>query len=143
MQRKRLALAALVLAGWPLASCAEAASDAYVVENDPGSVEHVEGSEIGRVLLADGADRRLGVETASVRRTGAQLVVPDSALFVDPEGVWWVYTNPDDGVYVRRAVDVAAQQDGRAILTSGPRPGTRVVTVGVAELYGIESEIGY
>jgi hypothetical protein len=143
MQRKLAALAALPISAALLSSCAEAVSDAYVVENDPGSVEHVEGSDIGRVSLADGAAERLQVQTTPVERQGRELAVPASAVFVDPDGVWWVYTNPEPGVYVRHEIAVDHHRDGRAVLSSGPKAGTEVVTVGVAELYGIEAEVGH
>lgn len=144
MRRKRLALAALPLAaGLQLTSCAEAVSDAYVVEHDPGKVEHVDGSEIGRVILEVGAEERLGLQTAAVWRQGTDRAVSDAAVFVDPEGTWWVYTNPEPGVFVRREVTLESQHDGVAVFSSGPRPGTQVVTTGVAELYGIESEVGH
>lgn len=143
MQRKLAALAALPITAVLLGSCAEAVSDAYVIEDDPGTVEHVDGSEIGRVTLADGAAERLRVQTSSVSREGRRLVVPQAAVFVDPDGVWWVYTNPEPDVYVRHEVAVEHQRDGLALLSSGPRPGADVVTVGVAELYGIEAEVGH
>jgi hypothetical protein len=142
MKRMCAFLAGVPIAGL-LASCAGTTSDAYVVENDPGSVEHVEGSDLGRVHLTTAAIRRLDVDTTVVRRTGKHLVVPDDALFVDPDGAWWIYTSPSRGVYVRHEVGLARQHDGQALLTSGPRPGTEVVTVGVAELYGIEAEVGH
>ena len=143
MQRKRLALVALVLAAGSLTSCAGVASDAYVIENDPGTVEHVDGSDIGRVILSDGAEERLGVQTARVDRQGRHLAVPDEAIFVDPDGAWWVYTNPRPGVYVRHEIALKAQRDGVALFSSGPKPGTEVVTTGVAELYGVEAEVGH
>lgn len=143
MQNKRLVLATLPLAAGLLTSCAGVASDAYVIENDPGTVEHVDGSEIGRVILDDGAEERLGVQTMRVIREGRHLAVSDAAIFVDPDGAWWVYTNPGPGVYVRHEIALKAQRDGVALLSSGPKPGTAVVTAGVAELYGIEAEVGH
>jgi hypothetical protein len=144
VRRRQLAtLLALPLVGWPLASCASTPSDAYVVENDPGHVEHVAGTDRVRVRLADGATERLRIETATVRRSGRHLVVPGEAVFVDPEGTWWVYTNPAPAVFERAEVDVVHQQDGRAVLSDGPAAGTPVVTVGVPELYGVEEEVGH
>lgn len=143
MHRKSWTLVALPIAAGLLTSCAGTSSDAYVIENDPGSVEHVDGSEIGRVTLTDGAEGRLGVKTAPVGKAGSLLSVPDEAIFVDPDGAWWVYTNPEPGVYVRQEVTLDLQRNGRALLSSGPGVGARVVTVGVAELYGIEAEVGH
>lgn len=143
MQRRRASLAALPLAVSLLASCGDATSDEYVIEDDPGSVEHVEGSDIGRVTLTDGAAGRLGVRTTPVTRVGQRLAVPDRAVFADPDGAWWVYTNPAPGVYVRHEIRLARHRQGLTLLSSGPGAGTEVVTVGVAELYGIEAEVGH
>jgi hypothetical protein len=144
MLHKRIAaLVALPFAAALLASCASVASDAYVVENDPGSVEHVDGSDIGRVTLSADAEKRLGVETTRVTREGRHLAVSDAAIFVDPDGAWWVFTRPEPGVYVRHEIVLERQSDGLALLASGPPAGTEVVTAGVAELYGIEAEVGH
>lgn len=143
MKRLRTTLAGLPVALVLLTSCATTDSDAYVIEDDPGHVEHVDGSDLGRVHLTPAAARRLHVETTEVRRAGRHLVVRDDALLVDPDGTWWVYTNPVPGVYVRHEVSLAGHRDGQTLLTSGPRSGTAVVTVGVAELYGIEAGIGH
>jgi hypothetical protein len=70
------------------------------------------------------------------------LVVPSAAVFVDPEGHWWVYTNPEPLVFVRHEIDLDQQAGGRAYLSKGPPAGTKVVTVGVPELSGIEEGIG-
>lgn len=143
MNRMRLTTAGLPVAAALLASCTNTVSDAYIIENDPGRVEHVDGSDLARVHLTPAAIRRLEIDTAPVRRTGRTLSIPDRALFVDPEGTWWVYTTSKRGVYVRHEVGLAGYLGDRAVLTSGPRPGTEVVTTGVAELYGIEAEIGH
>jgi hypothetical protein len=143
MYRNRLALLTLWLTAGLLTSCAATPSDAYVIANDPGSVEHVDGSVSERVILTEAAVERLRVETTPVARAGKRLMVPDTAIFVDPEGDWWVYTSPEPGVYVRHEIAIKGERDGRVLLTAGPRAGTDVVTVGVAELYGIEAEVGH
>lgn len=143
MQRMRTTLAGLPIATALLASCANTTSDAYVIENDPGHVEHVDGSDLGRVHLTPAAVKRLQIDTTLIRRAGQNLVVREEALFVDPDGAWWVYTNPAPGIYVRHEVSLAGHRGAQAMLTSGPKPGTEVVAVGVAELYGIEAEVGH
>lgn len=138
MSRRRTILAVLLAAtALLLTGCGAAASDDYVIRNDPGHFEN------GKVHLEDGAADRLGLETAEVARNGKGLMVPDDAVFVDPEGTWWVYTRPEPNVYVRHEIQIDEQRNGRSLLSSGPEVGTDVVTVGVAELYGIESEVGH
>lgn len=135
------ALAALCAA--LVAGCAGTVSDAYVISDDPGHVEYVDDSGLGQVTLTEEAAARLRIETVPVATRGRHLEVPATAVFVDPEGTWWVYTSPSDLTYVRQEVEIARDVDGRVLLTRGPDPGTRVVTVGVAEIYGVEDEIGH
>ncbi len=144
MTHVRPGIAALFVAPTLLvASCAGAVSDAYIIENEPASIETIAGSDHVRVRLTERAAERLGVKTSPVGRTTGGLVIPSAALFVDPEGVWSVYTNPEPLVFVRHEVELVRETGGRAVLSSGPPVGTPVVTVGVAQLRGVEDEIGH
>ena len=48
----------------------------------------------------------------------------------------YTFTSPSRLTYVRRPIKVDYIKAGQAILSSGPRVGTTVVTVGSAELIG-------
>lgn len=126
-----------------LTACGAAVDDTYVIENDPGKAEPIAGTDLSRVSLTDRAVQRLGIETTPVAESPDSTIVPSTALFVDTHGEWWVYTAEGSNVFVRHKVEIAHQDDGRAVLSSGPEPRTEVVTIGVAELYGIEEEIGH
>lgn len=142
--RRHATLPALVLVGSGLlGGCAGTVSDAYVVEGDPGQVEHADDSEIGRVTLTEEAVARLGIELTPVASRGRRLVVPATAVFVDPEGSWWVYTSPEPLSYERHEIEIVRDADGQVVLSHGPAAGTGVVTVGVAELYGVEDAVGH
>jgi len=138
-------LAALpALAVLLVSSCAGAAvSDEYVIQNDPGHVEHVEGSDEAHVSLTEEAAERLRVRTTSVTQSGQGLVVPARATFVDTEGVWWVYKSVGPNEFVRHEITFDRTENGRVFLSDGPPRGTEVVSVGVMELYGIEEEVGH
>ena len=69
-------------------------------------------------------------------------VVPYSALIYDPNGQTWVYTSPKPRTFVRQKVDVDYIEGNLEVLNEGPPLGTVIVSVGVAELYGAEFEIG-
>lgn len=140
--RLRLAVVASA-ATLVLTSCAGSISDAYVVENDPGHSEPIAGTDLHKVTLTPAAARRLGVDTTTVREHRRGLTAPSTAVFVDPHGHWWVYTSPEPHAYVRHAISEPVERNGRAVFRKGPAPGTQVVTVGVAELYGIEEEVGH
>jgi membrane fusion protein, heavy metal efflux system len=83
---------------------------------------------------------RVGV---TVARTDPErsLMVPWGAVIHDVYGGTWVYENPGPNEYVRRRVEVRHVRDGTAVLQSGPKPGTAVVAVGAAELFG--TEVGF
>jgi hypothetical protein len=149
MTRRRLgpALAALVVAAVPvLGSCAPA-TEAAPEEAEPAHVEPVGDTGVHRITLEEAAVARLDLQTGAVREgtvEGQQrLLVPHSAIVYDPEGEAWTYTVVDDLAYERAAVEVDRVVGEDAALVSGPRPGTQVVTVGVAELYGAEHDVGH
>ena len=95
------------------------------------------------MTLTEAAARRLGVQTTRVVEARRGSVVPSAAVFVDPDGAWWVYTNRPGVSYVRHEIEVLREDGERTVLSQGPEPGTEVVTVGVAELYGVEAGVGH
>ena len=136
-------LAALVLAAGTLglAGCAqgtvEAAPEAPAAVSEP-----IDGAEVARVTLVAEAATRLGIETSDVLKAGGEFAIPFGALLYDAAGRAWAYTNPEPLVYVREELDVLRVEDDLVYLSAGPKTGTPVVTVGAAELYGVESGIG-
>ena len=139
----------LVFAGAALQLSASAAMSA------PGSgeaakkdrlsqVEVIDGSEVKRVTLTEKAAQRLDIRTGEVGNEGTgRLTTPYSSVVYDTAGGTWVYTVPKPLTYVRHSVVVEAIKGEKAYLKQGPPAGTKVVTVGVAELYGTEKGIGH
>jgi hypothetical protein len=133
----------LVTAGL-LVACGRDAGDAAV--EPPAEVEAIEGSALSRIRLSERAAQRLGIETAAVeeRTIGGEswLTVPYSAILYDANGDTWAYVAAEDLVFVREPLVVDRIDDDRVLLAEGPEPGTMVVTVGVAELFGTETGVG-
>jgi hypothetical protein len=132
--------AALALVVLPLlaTACGGSAEDETPV---PAVVQHVKGSNIERVRLTAEAARHLGIQTTPVRSDGGdsgRLVIPYDAVLYDPDGNTWTYTNPTPLVFQRHDIRVARIEGTSAVLSKGPTAGTRVVTVGAAELWGVE-----
>lgn len=124
-----------------VAGCAQESVEA--APEQPAAVsEPIPGSELLRITLTEGAVARLAIETAPVAEVDGDLAVPYGALLYDADGAAWVYTNPEPLVYVREEIEVDRVEDDLVILSSGPAPETTVVTVGSAELYGVESGVG-
>ena len=116
-------------------------------KTEPAKVEAIEGSDLKRVILTNKAAERLGIETAAVRwmtvaQRGTRLVVPYSSMLYDLNGKTWVYTNSAPLTFVRQPISVDYIESDIAILSFGPAAGTLVVTVGAAELYGVETGVG-
>ncbi len=131
-------MALALLAG----ACGKAISDKYEIENEPFTLEEIAGTDLKKVVLTQRATERIGIETAQVSLSGSHLVVPSSALWMDIEGVFWVYTNPEPLTYVRHAVTPIDHDGAVTYLTAGPDAGTTVVSIGVPELFGTEVGVG-
>jgi hypothetical protein len=110
--------------------------------SEPALVEPIEGTALNRVTLTQKAAERLGVETAAVEDEevgGAPAkVLPYSAVLYDANGDTWTYTNPEPLVFIRHQISIDRVDGESAILSEGPDAGTKVVTVGAAELIGTE-----
>jgi multidrug efflux pump subunit AcrA (membrane-fusion protein) len=78
------------------------------------------------------------METTPVATDPGGLVVPYAALVYDTDGSTWVFVRQEPLTYQRSPVTVAGKDGDRVVLTDGPSAGTEVVTVGAAELVGLE-----
>jgi ABC-type oligopeptide transport system substrate-binding subunit len=140
----RWTFAVLVLAVLLLAACSPSSSGA--ASSEPAVVvEKNEETGLSRLTLSAKAAERLGIATASVidrQGGGGRTVVPYSAVVYDPSGETWAYTNTDGLTFVRQPITVERIEADLAVLSAGPPIGTLVVTVGVAELWGIETGVG-
>jgi hypothetical protein len=142
--RRRLLAAgvAVTLGALPLTGCAEVESGT-VSGYEPSKLEPVKGSDDVKLVTftREGAERT-GLRTATVRRSGRHQVIPYRALIYDPHGTAYVYTSPRPLTFLRQRIVVDRVQGDRVLLSDGPPTGTAVVTVGAAEVYGTELEIG-
>ena len=139
----------LMVAGLALAACGSPKTDTAAAADDsgPAKVEHIEGSDLSRLTLTARAAERLGIQTAQVKdaQVGGKQgkVVPYGAVLYDADGKTWVYTSPKALTYVRAPIAIESIEGDQAMLTAGPNAGTQVVSVGAAELFGTEFEVGH
>lgn len=144
---KRRLCGVLVMAcliGGPVAACGEVSEAAPVTTGlEAATLEEVEGQEVSRITLTEKAAERLGITTDAVESVEGKLQVPYSALIYDASGGTWVYTNPEPMVFVRAPVAVDRIEAPTVKLASGPEPGTKIVTVGAAELLGAELDTAH
>ena len=134
----------LILAALLLAACAQAPASTSTSEK-PAHVELIEGAEFNRVVLTEQAAQRLDIQTAPVRDeqiNGTQRkVIPYAAVIYGLRGETWAYTNPEPLTFVRETITIDYIEGDMAVLVDGPPTGTQVATVGVAELYGIDTGV--
>jgi hypothetical protein len=110
-------------------------------------VDAEEGGKLYYRIASDAAELKMGhrvlVEVPYHGNGKSHKVIPYSAILYDQEGDEWVYVNPEPSVYLRAEIDVAYIEGDKVFLSEGPDVGTKVVTVGAAELYGTELKIGH
>ena len=87
--------------------------------------------------------QQVGVRLVEPGSGTPKKVVPYSAILYDAHGEAWVYTNPEPLAFVRHRVTIEHINDDKAILGDGPDIGTKIVTVGAAELFGAELGVGH
>jgi hypothetical protein len=132
------------LAGGPVAACGEVREAAPAATGlEAATLEEVEGQDVSRITLTEKAAERLGVTTGAVETVEGKLQVPYSSLIYDASGGTWVYTNPEPLVFIREPVAVERIEAPTVKLASGPQPGTKIVTVGAAELLGAELDTAH
>ena len=135
-------------AGLGLAGCTTASIALPAIEiESPSHVEPIEGSELSRVTLSERAAQRLGIETTQMSSEEIdgtpRQVIPYGAVIYDTKGATWAYTSTEPLTFVRQPITIAAIDGDRVVLSEGPADGTVVVSIGAAELYGTEYEVGH
>jgi membrane fusion protein, heavy metal efflux system len=81
--------------------------------------------------------QRVGV-TLPLKGEAESLVVSYASILYDHNGGAWVYESMGKHVFARRRVVVDHVVGAEAVLALGPKPGTKIVTDGSAELFGSE-----
>ena len=126
----------------PLSFLGACGGSSDTAAHQPAVVEEVAGTDVSRITLTPEAAKRLDIKTADVEKRAGATIIPYSAIFYSPTGEAWTFTNPEGLTFVREQIVVDSIDGARVLLTKGPEPGTKVATVGVAELYGAESGVG-
>jgi predicted small lipoprotein YifL len=132
--------ALLIAAGLALAGCGTA-EGADIPPAEVATVDTTQQGQPGVITLVDAAAQRLGMQTAPVAAGPTGLTVPYGALVYQADGSAWVFVQTAPLTYQRASVAVTGISGGQVTLSSGPAAGTAVVTVGAAELIGVENGI--
>jgi hypothetical protein len=136
-----LATGLVAVAGLSVSACKEVETET-AEGYEPAKLESVKGKDdVKLVKLTEEGARRTGLELEEVRVEDGRKVVPYASLIYDPEGKTFVYTSPKRLTYLRAPVKVERVSGKDVIVSDGPAAGTQVVTVGTAEVYGVELEV--
>lgn len=141
--RRGAAAAVLLLLGViPALSGCTATTEAEAAKAE--AVKVVTVGTVNQITLTAKAAERLGMTTANVVAgpSSGELAIPHGALLYDPDGMTFVYTSPKSLVFTRADVTVKRITAGTVVLSAGPAVGTAVVTVGAAELFGVDTGVG-
>jgi hypothetical protein len=166
-QKKQKLFGMLAAASFQLLIFHPSMQAAGPVKNDHAKMEAVGTSGLNRITLTPKAAERLDIKTAKVveekangkrdrqtnttnnnnsnnnqKNSKARKIVPYAAVLYDVDGIAWAYTSPKEHVFIRHRIEIDSIEGDKAILREGPPVGTDVVTIGVAELYGVEKGIG-
>jgi hypothetical protein len=136
----------LIAAGASPSACSEASSG-YDYEtashHEPAKLEPIKGTDVQRVIFdAEGA-KRVGLQTASIRQNGQETVIPYGAVIYGADGNAYTYTAPEPLTFVRQEIEIDRIDGNSVVLSDGPPAGTKIVTVGTAEVYGTEFEVAH
>lgn len=132
-----IVVVAVAVAVLPVAGCDESFKSAKAV-----TAKKPQEAGPRRIVLTETETKHLGIEFAHVTQNGKQLVAPYNALLYDASGSEWVFVSPEPNVYTRTPIKVEKIEGETVYLMQGPTVGTKLVTHGAAELYGIEFGVG-
>jgi multidrug efflux pump subunit AcrA (membrane-fusion protein) len=132
----------VVAAGLSLSACKEVEEES-ASGYEPSKLEAIEGKgeDFQRVTFTKEGAARVDLQTDTVRRSGGDKVIPYAALIYSGDVKTFVYVNPKPLTFERERVTVDRIEGDRVLLSDGPPAGTRIVTTGVAEVYGAELDI--
>lgn len=139
---RRSLAASSVIAGLLLSACG---SSPQTATTPAGRVLSLPGSKTGEVVLTRTGAERIGVRTAVVRAAttpgGSNAIIPYSALVYAPDGSTYAFMSRSALIFTEVAVDVDHIDGSDVYLLKGPKPGSRVVTVGAEELLGVQTGV--
>jgi hypothetical protein len=127
-----------------LSACTEASSGydyETATHHEPAKLQPIKGTDVQRVIFDAQGAKRVGLQTAPIRRNGQGKIMPYAALIYDADGNTYTYTAPEPLTFVRQEIDIDHLDGDSVVLSAGPPAGTEVVTVGVDEVYGTEFEV--
>jgi hypothetical protein len=154
--RKLTAVLVGALLSLALAGCG---SSKHVTVTPAARLVPMPGSAAGKIVLSAVGAQRIGLETAAARqltgtatvktrgrprkvqRTTGTVIVPASAVIYDPSGKTYAFVAVGPLAFTEVPIVVDQINGNDAYLGKGPRAGSRVVSRGAEELYGVQTGV--
>ena len=146
--------AALVLtAAVGLSACGSSATPTVTPS---ATLQRTPGSSSGRIVLTPLGEQRIGLQTAVVQRaaapagkgkkpapavSGPTVIIPYSSVIYAPNGSTFAFTSTSALDFSEVPVTIDHINGSSAYLTKGPSAGTKVVTTGAEELFGVQTGV--
>lgn len=145
LDAKRTLTTVSLLAAFVLSACG---SSTQAPPPSPARLVAVPGSPRGKIVLTELGANRIGLQTSVVRgvaptkqHNGPNAAIPYSSLVYAADGSTYAFTSPSALVFTEVPVTVARIDGDSVYLLKGPKPGSRVVTVGAEELLGVQTGV--
>jgi hypothetical protein len=139
---RALSAGLIVIGALSLSACKEVEEES-AAGYEPAKLEPIKGKgeDFQRVTFTKEGAARTDLQTGEVSRNGTHKVIPYESLIYNDEAKTFVYTSTKPLSFERVPVKVDRIEGDRVLLSKGPALGTKVVTVGVTEVYGTELDI--
>ena len=144
LMARRNVLVIAVSAACLTASCASGLAGEASAKITPARVEATLDAKIKKITLTPKAAERLGIQIDEVRvDPSGRRIVPYASVLYDLTGKTWVYISADPLTFFRGAVEIDTIKGDNVYLTDGPPAGTKVLAVGVPQVFGSEVKVGH
>ena len=131
-------------------------SSATPTPTPSATLQRAPGSSAGRIVLTPTGEQRIGLRTAVVQRVAApaatgkksapslgapMVIIPYSSVIYAPNGSTFAFTSTSPLDFTEVPVTIDHINGSSVYLTKGPSAGTRVVTTGAEELFGVQTGV--
>jgi hypothetical protein len=119
------------------------------------------GNSAGKIVLSSVGAQRIGLTTSTARRvpqvkvhrgahksgsashvaSGSTVIIPSSAVIYDPSGKTYAFISVGHLTFTEVPVAVNYMSGNLAYLRNGPHAGSKVVSTGAEELYGVQTGV--